>query len=151
MAAQSSALDETDGRRMFVSADFLKRPLSGKARKKMNVAIRALDNHQYESATILLKETLKRHPETEAHVHTALAFALIRMERFEEALPSLHRAVLLLPHDAFNRFNLAVALAGSGRFDAALAEARRAQEMAPHSLLARRLIDQIEKDLIRTH
>jgi len=76
------------------------------------------------------KDAVDRNPDN-AQALTSLGLMLVRLQRTEEALPHLHRAIALEPNKATYRVNLANALAQLNRLKEAVEAYREAQRIQP--------------------
>ncbi len=65
-----------------VSIDLLRHPISGKARKMLQMALRDARSGDHESSITQLKETLARFPDSAAYVHSLLGVEYVRTGRF---------------------------------------------------------------------
>src|SRR5215470_5836222 len=89
-----------------VSADVLRHPISEKARGMLQAALETMNSGNHEAAIDQLLDTLAKYPESAAYAHSLLGVEYLRTDRFIDAVESFEKAVLLLPHDAINRYNL---------------------------------------------
>lgn len=101
---------------------------------------------EHENAIRQLLSVLAKYPESAAYVFSLIGVEYLRTARFTDALDSFEQAVALLPHDAMNRYNLAVSLLCNHDVERGEQEARRAVEIAPTNPRMRELVDAIEKD-----
>lgn len=100
---------------------------------------------EHENAIRQLLAVLAKYPESAAYVFSLLGVEYLRTDRFTDALDSFEQAVALLPHDAMNRYNLAVSLLCNHDVERGEQEARRARELAPTNPAMRELVDAIER------
>jgi Flp pilus assembly protein TadD len=114
-----------------VSADFLRHPISEKVRRMLQTALGTINAGNHEAAIEQLLETLEKYPESAAYVHSLLGVEYLRVDRFTDAVDSLEQAVLLLPHDPINRYNLGLSLVCAGDYQRGEREVRRALELDP--------------------
>ena len=95
-----------------------------KAWEAMNVA-------KHEAAIKQLQETLAKYPDSAPYVHSLLGVEYLKTDRFKAAVSSFEQAVSLLPHDAWNHYNLGLSLACVGDLNRGEQEVRRALELDP--------------------
>ena len=114
-----------------VSVDFLRHPISEKARRMLQTALGTINAGNHEAAIGQLVETLEKYPESAAYVHSLLGVEYLRVDRFANAVDSFEQAVVLLPHDAINRYNFGLALVCAGDYQRGEREVRRALELDP--------------------
>ena len=87
-----------------------------------------------DSATALVEASAKRAialDSTLADSHVALAMALDRRLRFDDAAASYRKAIRMEPSNAYAHHALGFMLIGTGRTDEAIAELRRATQLDP--------------------
>jgi Flp pilus assembly protein TadD len=137
---------ERQGPSGVVSADILRHPIKEKTRQLLQNAVKAMNAGEHENAIRQLLAVLAKYPESAAYVFSLLGVEYVRTDRFTDALDSFEQAVALLPHDAMNRYNLAVLLLCNHDVERGEQEARRALELAPTNPRMRELVDAIEKD-----
>jgi Flp pilus assembly protein TadD len=124
-----------------VSADVLRHPIKEKARRMLQKALEAAKSGEHNSAIIQLVAVLAKFPESAPYVHSILGVEYVKTNRFAEAVNSLEQAVALLPHDAVNRYNLAVSLLCDREVEQGEHEARRAVELDPDNPTMRALVE----------
>jgi tetratricopeptide (TPR) repeat protein len=132
-----------------VSADILRHPIGEKTRRLLQNAIKTMNAGEHENAIRQLLAVLAKYPESAAYVFSLLGVEYLHTDRFTDALDSFEQAVALLPHDAMNRYNLAVSLLCNHDIERSEQEARRALELAPANRPLQRkmreLVDAIER------
>jgi len=104
-------------------------------------ALKAIKSGNHPAAIEQLQEALAKYPSSAAWVHSLLGPEYLKTDRFQDAVKSLEQAVLLLPHDAANRWNLGVSLVCMGDYAAGEEEVRRALELDPHNARMKLLLD----------
>jgi len=125
----------------IVSADLLRHPLNGKARKILMKAIDAMEAGEHADAIRILEETLAKYPDSAAWTQSLLGVEYVRMDRYDDAVTSFDQAVQLLPHDAVNRYNLGLALVLAVHYDRAEEELRTALKLNHSNANAKKLLD----------
>src|SRR5262249_26015030 len=85
-----------------------------------------------------------KYPDSAAYVHSLLGVEYLKTNQFPAAVDSLEQAVGLLPHDAFNRYNLAVSLLSNRDLVRGEREAQRAIELDPDNPTMRALGDALK-------
>ena len=94
----------------------------------------------------LLRETLTKHPDSAAYVHSFLGVEYVKTEQFNDAVNSFdEQATSLLPHDAMTHYNFGLSLACAGDYDRAEQETRRALELDPKIETAQTLLSVLEQ------
>jgi Flp pilus assembly protein TadD len=126
-----------------VSADILRHPIKEKTRRLLQDAVKAMNAGEHENAIRQLLAVLAKYPESAAYVFSLLGVEYLRTDRFADAVDSFEQAVALLPHDATNRYNLAVSLLCNHDLERGEQEARRGLELAPTNSEMRELVDAI--------
>ncbi|HTR36156.1 MAG TPA: tetratricopeptide repeat protein [Bryobacteraceae bacterium] len=123
-----------------VSVDLLRYPLSAKARRMLEKAVRFIDSGDHTAAIQQLEQTLAKCPSSAAYAQSMLGVEYMRVDRYSDAAKSLQQAVDLLPHDFVNHSNLGLSLARLGEYEQARQELRRALELDPQNANVRRLL-----------
>lgn len=124
-----------------ITADLLRYPINEKARSMLRKALETINSGDHESAIKQLLDALAKYPESAAYVHSLIGIEYLRTNQIKAAVDSLDQAVVLLPHDAFNHYNLGVSLVCIGDFDRGEQEVRRANELNPGNPTMRALLD----------
>ena len=114
-----------------VSVDLLRHPISPKVRGLLLQAIEKMESGDHETAIAQLRETLSKYPDSAPYVHNLLGVEYVKTDRFEIAVRSFERAVLLLPHDPMTHYNFGLALVCAGEYERATQEVQRALELDP--------------------
>jgi tetratricopeptide (TPR) repeat protein len=114
-----------------VSVDLLRHPITEKVRRLLQKALKAMNTGNHEAAIGQLQDTLVKYPESAAYAQSLLGIEYLKTDRFQAAVDSLEQAVVLLPHDAVNRYNLGLSLACAGDYERSEQEVRRALEIDP--------------------
>lgn len=123
-----------------VSVELLRYPLSGKARRMLEKAVRLIDSGDHTTAIQQLEETLAKYPSSAAYTQSMLGVEYMRVDKYSDAAKSLQQAVDLLPHDFVNHSNLGLSLARLGEYEQARQELSRALELDPQNANVRRLL-----------
>ncbi len=123
-----------------VSLELLRYPLSAKARRMLEKAVRFIDAGDHAAAIQQLEETLAKCPSSAAYTQSMVGVEYMRVDRYADAARALQQAVDLLPHDFVNHSNLGLSLARLGEYEQARQELRRALELDPQNANVRRLI-----------
>ncbi len=89
-----------------------------------------------------LDELLKINPH-DAAAHFCMGFALLAMNRTDDAIARFRHGLLYQPEDAEARFGLGSALAAQGKREEAVAELRETLRLNPNHPRARRMIEQL--------
>ncbi len=116
-----------------ISVELLRYPIHEKARRMLQKALVTMDSGNHEAAIGQLRETLAKYPESAAYSQSLLGIEYLKTDRFQAAVDSLEQAVALLPHDAVNRYNLALSLALTGDYQRSEEQVRRALEIDPNN------------------
>lgn len=114
-----------------VSVDILRHPISGKVRRLVLRGMSRMNAGEYEDAISILESTLAKYPDSAAYVDNLLGVAYVKMDRYQEGVDVLEKAIALLPHDAMTHYNLGLALICSGDYERATQEVQRALELDP--------------------
>jgi tetratricopeptide (TPR) repeat protein len=136
---------EQQGSGGVVSADILRHPIKEKTRRLLQIAVKTMNAGEHENAIRQLLDVLAKYPESAAYVFSLLGVEYLRTDRFTDAVDSFEQAIALLPHDATNRYNLAVSLLCNHDLERGGQEARRALELAPTNPTMRELVDAIDR------
>jgi Flp pilus assembly protein TadD len=129
-----------------ISADLLRHPITEKARRMLRKALEAINSGQHQSAIRQLLDVLTKYPESAAYTQSLLGVEYIRVDQFTAAVDSLEQAVALLPHDAFNRYNLGLSLACTGDFERGEQEVRRALDLDRGNPTMQALLNALVRD-----
>jgi tetratricopeptide (TPR) repeat protein len=124
-----------------ISAELLRYPLSGKARRMLQKALATADSGDHAAAAQQLQQTLDKCPDSGAYVYSLLGVEYLKTDHIPEAVDALEQAVKLLPHDASNHANLGLSLVSAGQYDRAEPELRRALELDPRNSVASQLLN----------
>jgi len=124
-----------------VSADVLRHPLSSKARRRLEKALRLADLGEHPAAIKELRETLVKEPSSAPYAHSLLGVEYVQSQQFAEARSSFEEAVRLMPHESINHSNLGFSLAVAGDFNSAEQEVRTAIRLDPDNSRAKTLLD----------
>jgi predicted Zn-dependent protease len=122
-----------------VSADILRHPLSGKARKMLAKAYETMEAGNHQAAIGQLLGILAKYPESAVFVHSLLGVEYLRTEQYRAAADSLEQAVAMLPRDAVTHYNYGLSLACAGDTQRGEQEVRRALELDPNNAGSRQL------------
>jgi len=106
-------------------------------------ALETMKSGKHDTAINQLRETLAKYPESDAYVHSLLGVEYLRTDRFTDAVDSFEKAVMLLPHDAVNRYNLGLSLVCSGEYERGEQVLRRAIELDPSNPTMRSLLETV--------
>jgi len=106
-------------------------------------ALETMKSGKHDTAINQLRETLAKYPESDAYVHSLLGVEYLRTDRFTDAVDSFEKAVMLLPHDAVNRYNLGLSLVCSGEYERGEQVLRRAIELDPGNPTMRALLETV--------
>lgn len=128
-----------------VSVDLLRHRLNQKARRMLQKAWDAMQSGHHRSAIQQLQATLAKYPDSDAYVHSLLGIEYLRTDQFEAAVDSFEKAVMLLPHDAINRYNLGLSLICAGDYHRGEQAVRRALEIDPANPTIRALLDALQQ------
>jgi len=139
-------LAETDHPADRVSADILRHPIGEKVRRMLRKAMDTINEGSHEEAIKQLLEILSNHPESAAYVHSLLGVEYLKINQYPAAVDSLEQAVALLPHDAYNHYNLAVSLLCNRELERGEQEAHRALELDPDNPTIRALVDALQRE-----
>ncbi len=124
-----------------VSADVLRHPLSSKARRRLEKALRLSELGKHLAAIQELRETLVKEPSSAPYAHSLLGVEYVENQQFAEARTSFEEAVRLMPHESVNHSNLGFSLAVAGDWNSAEQEARTAIQLDPSNSRAKTLLD----------
>jgi tetratricopeptide (TPR) repeat protein len=114
-----------------VSVDLLRHPIKPKVRSQLQSALAKMQSGDHEAAIGQLRRTLAKYPESAAHAYSLLGVEYVKTERYELAVDSFERAVVLLPHDPWTHHNLGLSLVCLGDYERGQAEIERALELDP--------------------
>jgi Flp pilus assembly protein TadD len=128
-----------------VSVDLLRHPIGEKARLLLRKVMDTMDAGEHEAAIKQLLDILSKHPESAAYVHSLLGVEYYKTGQFRAAVDSLEQAVALLPHNAFNHYNLAASLLRNRDLERGEREAQRALELDPDDPAIRALVDALKR------
>ena len=128
-----------------VSTDLLRHPIGEKVRRMLRKAMDTIHAGDHEAAIQQLLEILSKYRESAAYVHSMLGVEYLKTNQFPAAVDSLEQAVALLPHDAFNHYNLAVSLLCNHDLDRGELEAQRAIDLDPDNPTIRALVDALKR------
>ena len=126
-----------------VSSDVLRHPLSAKARRRLEKALRLSVLGKHPAAIEELRETLAKEPSSAPYAHSLLGVEYVESGQFDEARSSFQEAVRLMPHESVNHSNLGFSLAVAGEWNSAEQEARTAIQLDPENTRAKTLLELI--------
>jgi tetratricopeptide (TPR) repeat protein len=126
-----------------VSSDVLRHPLSAKARRRLEKALRLSVLGKHPAAIEELRETLVKEPSSAPYAQSLLGVEYVESGRFDEARGSFEEAVRLMPHESVNHSNLGFSLAVAGDWNSAEQEARTAIQLDPANTRAKTLLELI--------
>lgn len=109
-------------------------------------ALETINLGEHQRAIRQLLDVLGKYPESAAYAQSLLGVEYIRVDQFNAAVDSLEQAVALLPHDAFNRYNLGLSLACTGEFERGEQEVRRALDLDPGNPTMQALLNALARD-----
>jgi Flp pilus assembly protein TadD len=124
-----------------VSADVLRHPLSSKARRRLEKALRLSELGKHPAAIQELRETLVKEPSSAPYAHNLLGVEFVESGQFDDARNSFEEAVRLMPHESVNHSNLGFSLAVAGDWNSAEQEARTAIQLDPANARAKTLLE----------
>lgn len=124
-----------------VSAELLRYPLTQKARSMLLKALETMKSGDHMAAISQLLETLSKYPGSAAYVHSLLGVEYLRTDQFRKAADSFEQAVVLLPHDAVNRYNLGLSLVCAGDYERGEQEVQRAADLSPRDATIRKFLN----------
>jgi Tfp pilus assembly protein PilF len=127
--------DGQDGR--VISVDLLRYPINQKARRMLQKALKAMSSGDYQAAIRELQEVLVKYPNSAPYVYSIIGVAYVKTDQLKEAVGAFEKAVMLVPHDAFNRYNLGLALVSAGDYQRGEQEVRRALAIDPKNATIR--------------
>ncbi len=126
-----------------VSADVLRNPLSSKARRRLEKALRLSELGEHPAAIKELRETLVKEPSSAPYAHNLLGVEYVESGQFDDARNSFEVAVRLMPHESVNHSNLGFTLAVAGDWNSAEQEARTAIQLDSANTRAKTLLELI--------
>ena len=141
--AAQTVLPPERGVNVTTSVDRLRRPLSSKALRWPYIAQDYGRSGEHQRAIRLLQETLAKEPSAAPYVHSMLSIEYLRTGRLADALPELDSGVRLLPHEAVNHSNYAIALYLTGDYAGSNRELQRALELDPQTSMPQPLIQAV--------
>ena len=121
------------GTTAIVSTDILRHPISGRARRMLQRALETMKSSNHQASIDQLLDTLAKYPDSAAYVHSLLGVEYLKTDRYRAAVSSFEQAVLLLPHDLVNRYNLGLSLVCAGDYERGEQEVRSAVELDPNN------------------
>ena len=124
-----------------VSSDVLRHPLSAKARRRLEKALRLAELGEHPKAIKELRETLVKEPSSAPYAQSFLGVEYVQNQQFTEARNSFEEAVRLMPHESVNHSNLGYSLAVAGDWNSAEQEARTALQLDPANAKAKTLLE----------
>ena len=124
-----------------VSADVLRNPLSSKARRRLEKALRLSELGEHPAAIKELRETLVKEPSSAPYAHNLLGVEYVESGQFDDARNSFEVAVRLMPHESINHSNLGFTLAVAGDWSSAEQEARKAIQLDSANSRAKTLLE----------
>jgi tetratricopeptide (TPR) repeat protein len=133
-SAQSSAV---------IPVDVLRHPITARVRKIILTAMSRIDAGEHAPAIELLRETLRKYPDSAPYVQNLLGAEYVRTDQLPAAISSFEQAVSLLPNDAMTHYNFGLALVCAGDYDRAAREVRRAVELDPRNEQMRTRLNEI--------
>ena len=133
------------GAQSTISADQLRHPLTGKARRLLAAVFAYAENGEHAKAIAALQEAMAKAPAVVPYAHGVLGVEYVRLGRNAEAVPELVEAAALFPHDALTHSNLAISLCLVGQTGRAEQEARLALYLNPSLEAAQLLLHDIEE------
>ncbi len=126
-----------------VSIDRLKHPLSGKAMRLIDRALKLSRRGDHAAAVAALKDTFAKQPASEPYVRSLLGIEYMKMAQIPLAAIELERAVALFPHEAANHSNFALSLYDLRQYDRAEVEVRKALELDANSKPAKMILQAV--------
>lgn len=124
-----------------ISADLVRQPLSSRAKQILVKAQHAGDAGDHLRAIEFLETAHAKYPESDAWTQSMLGVEYLKTRQFASALSALEQAVLLLPRDPVDRYNLGFALAETGQYERAEMEIRCALVLNHGEAKTRQLLD----------
>ena len=128
-----------------VSADELRHPMTGKARRVLATALGYAKKGEHWRAIATLREGMAKVRAVVPYAHGLLGIEYMRTGRDAEAVPEFTQAAGFFPHDAAVHSNLALSLCVTGQLDSAEREARMALYLNPNLYSAREIVRLIEE------
>ena len=126
-----------------VSSDFLRHPLTSRARRRLEKALHLAELGEHPAAIKELRETLIKEPSSAPYAQNLLGVEYVQNQQFAEARSSFEEAVRLMPHESVNHSNLGFTLAVAGDLTSAEQEARTAIQLDPTNTRGKTLLDLI--------
>jgi tetratricopeptide (TPR) repeat protein len=126
-----------------VSSDVLRHPLTSKARRRLEKALRLSELGKHPAAIQELRETLVKEPSSAPYAHSLLGVEYVESGQFDDARSSFEVAVRLMPHESVNHSNLGFSLAVAGDWNSAEQEARTAIQLDSANTRAKTLLELI--------
>jgi Tfp pilus assembly protein PilF len=108
-----------------VPIELLSHPLREKPRRMLQKAFEAMNTGNHEAAIPQLQEVLAKYPDAAYYAYSLLGFAYLKTNQFELSVDSFEKALRIVPHDAFNHYDLGVSLISAGIYDRGEEEVRR--------------------------
>lgn len=112
-----------------VSTDVLRHPLSSKARRLFEKAMRLAELGNHHAAIEGLRDALVKCPADAPYAHNLLGLEYLEAHQYMEAKESFAEATRLMPRESGNHSNLGLLLAIVGDWDTAEKEERKALQL----------------------
>jgi tetratricopeptide (TPR) repeat protein len=112
-----------------ISTDMLRHPLSSKARRLFEKAMRLAELGNHQAAIAGLRDALAKCPSDAPYAHNLLGLEYIEVQQYGEAKESFAEATRLMPRESSNHSNLGLSLAIVGEWDSAETEERKALQL----------------------
>jgi len=123
-----------------VPVELLRHPLAPKTRRMLQKALEEINAGHHETAIGQLQEVLAKYPDAAYYAHSFLGVAYLKTDQFAPAVDSFEKALLIVPRDAVNHFNLGLSLLSVGKYERGEEEVRRAAELDPNNAGAKELL-----------
>lgn len=124
-----------------VSTDVLRHPLSSKARRLFEKAMRFAELGNHHAAIDGLRDALVKCPSDAPYAHNLLGLEYIQAQQYAEAKKSFAEAARLMPRESSNHSNLGLSLAIVGDWDTAEKEERKALQLDRSNSKARLILE----------
>jgi tetratricopeptide (TPR) repeat protein len=130
-----------------VSADFLRHPLSSRARKVLEKAARIGELGNHLAALSHLRQALEKFPSAAPYVHNLMGVEFVSLGQFSAAKEAFRRVLDVMPHISANHANYGLALTALGENMKAEEEFRTALVLDDQNERARALLDDLHTRL----
>jgi Flp pilus assembly protein TadD len=107
----------------------LRHPLSSKARRLFEKAMRLAELGNHQAAIAGLRDALAKCPSDAPYAHNLLGLEYVEVQQYGEAKESFAEATRLMPRESSNHSNLGLSLAIVGEWDSAETEERKALQL----------------------